>query len=258
MTTYLDRIVDRHREAAVNDPRRLGNLIAKTAALHPTRGFRASLLGTPGLAVIAEIKRRSPSKGDLNGNLDPVELATTYAKGGAACLSVLTDEEFFGGSVADLEAARAATSLPVLRKDFTVDPRDVADTRLMGADAVLLIASVLDPFELVEFHQLGNELGLDVLVEIHDEPELEEALNAGASLVGVNQRDLSSFEVDPDRALRLASAIPDNVVKVAESGIRDGDDAKRLANAGYHAVLVGEMLVTADDPATVLAALRLS
>jgi indole-3-glycerol phosphate synthase len=226
--------------------------------LHPTRGFRATLLGTPGLAVIAEIKRRSPSKGDLNGNLDPVELATTYAKGGAACLSVLTDEEFFGGSVADLEAARAATSLPVLRKDFTIDPRDVADTRLMGADAVLLIASVLDPFELVEFHQLGNELGLDVLVEIHDEPELEEALNAGASLVGVNQRDLSSFEVDPDRALRLASAIPDNVVKVAESGIRDGDDAKRLANAGYHAVLVGEMLVTADDPATVLAALRLS
>jgi indole-3-glycerol phosphate synthase len=258
MTTYLDRIVDRHREDAANDTRRLGDLIAKTAALHPTRGFRATLLGTPGLAVIAEIKRRSPSKGDLNGNLDPVELATTYAKGGAACLSVLTDEEFFGGSVADLEAARAATSLPVLRKDFTIDPRDVADTRLMGADAVLLIASVLDPFELVEFHQLGNELGLDVLVEIHDEPELEEALNAGASLVGVNQRDLSSFEVDPDRALRLASAIPDNVVKVAESGIRDGDDAKRLANAGYHAVLVGEMLVTADDPATVLAALRLS
>jgi indole-3-glycerol phosphate synthase len=258
MTTYLDRIVDRHREDAANDTRRLGDLIAKTAALHPTRGFRATLLGTPGLAVIAEIKRRSPSKGDLNGNLDPVELATTYAKGGAACLSVLTDEEFFGGSVADLEAARAATSLPVLRKDFTIDPRDVADTRLMGADAVLLIASVLDPFELVEFHQLGNELGLDVLVEIHDEPELEEALNAGASLVGVNQRDLSSFEVDPDRALRLASAIPDNVVKVAESGIRDGDDAKRLANAGYHAVLVGEMLVTADDPATVLAALRQS
>ena len=168
--------------------------------------------------MIAEIKRRSPAKGDLNRHLDAAELAATYEQGGASCLSVLTDEEFFGGSVADLEAAREATSLPVLRKDFTVDPRDVVDARLMGADAVLLIAAVLDPFELVEMHQLACEVGLDVLVEVHDEPELEEALNAGATLVGVNQRDLVSFEVDHDRALRMASAIPDTVVKVAESG----------------------------------------
>ncbi len=198
--TYLDRIVDRHREQAAADARRLGDLIAKTATLRPTRGFRSALLGTPGLAVIAEIKRRSPAKGDLNRHLDPAELASTYERGGAMCLSVLTDEEFFGGSVADLVAAREATSLPVLRKDFTVDPRDVVDARLMGADAILLIAAVLDPFELVEMHQLASEIGLDVLVEVHDEPELEEALNAGATIVGVNQRDLATFEVDHERA----------------------------------------------------------
>jgi indole-3-glycerol phosphate synthase len=252
MTTYLDRIVDRHREHAAADARRLGDLIAKTAAQHPTRGFRAALIGTPELAVIAEIKRRSPVKGDLNRNLDAAVVATSYQRGGARCLSVLTDEEFFGGSVADLTAARNATALPVLRKDFTVDPRDVVDARLMGADAVLLIAAVLDPFELVEMHQLASEVGLDVLVEVHDEPELEEALNAGAMLVGVNQRNLATFEVDHDRALRMASAIPDTVVKVAESGIRGADDANRLADAGYDAVLVGETLVTSVDPVETL------
>jgi indole-3-glycerol phosphate synthase len=251
--TYLDRIVDRHRQMAAEDTRRLGDLIARTAALHPTRGFRAALRCTTGLAVIAEIKRRSPAKGDLNRDLDPAKLAATYEFGGAACLSVLTDEEFFGGSAEDLEAARAATALPVLRKDFTVDPRDVVDARLMGADAILLIAAVLDPFELVEMHQLGCEAGLDVLVEVHDEPELEEALNAGAMLIGVNQRDLMTFEVDHERALRIAAAIPDTVVKVAESGIRDAEDAKRLADAGYDAVLVGEALVTSLDPARTLA-----
>ena len=256
MVTYLDRIVDRHRERAAADTRRLGDLIARTAALRPTRGFRAALLGTPALAVIAEIKRRSPAKGDLNLDLDPAKLASTYEFGGAVCLSVLTDEEFFGGSVDDLEAARAATALPVLRKDFTVDPRDVIDARLIGADAILLIAAVLDPFELVEMHQLACEVGLDVLVEVHDEPELEEALNAGATLIGVNQRDLASFEVDHDRALRMASAIPDTVVKVAESGIRGADDASRLADAGYDAVLVGEILVTSLDPAKTLAELQ--
>ena len=130
----------------------------------------------------------------------PPNWPARYERGGASCLSVLTDEEFFSGSVADLVAAREATSLPVLRKDFTVDPRDVVDARLIGADAILLIAAVLDPFELVEMHQLASEIGLDVLVEVHDEPELEEALNAGATIVGVNQRDLATFEVDHERA----------------------------------------------------------
>lgn len=256
MVTYLDRIVEQHRAAAGDDTRTLAGLLAPTAAMAPCRGFRAALLASTELSVIAEIKRRSPSKGELRRNLDPAATATAYAAGGASCLSVLTDEEFFAGSVDDLQAARDATSLPVIRKDFTVDPRDVADARLMGADAVLLIAAVLDPFELIELHELACELGLDALVEVHDEPELEEALNAGASLVGVNQRNLVTFEVDQGRAARMAAAIPDGVVKVAESGVRNRDDAQRLADAGYDAILVGETVVTADDPAATLAALK--
>jgi indole-3-glycerol phosphate synthase len=144
----------------------------------------------------------------------------------------------------------------VLRKDFTVDPRDVADARLMGADAVLLIVAVLDQLELIDFVELAHELHLDTLVEVHDEPELEQALEAGATTIGVNQRDLYTFEVDTDRAERMAKAIPAGTVKVAESGIRDAYDAGRLADAGYDAILVGEALVTAADPAVALAKLR--
>lgn len=256
--TYLNRIVERHREVAAADTRSLDELVAATASLPAARNFGAALSATTELAVIAEIKRRSPSKGDLHRHLDPVELATSYAAGGAACLSVLTDHEFFAGSVEDLRAARAATALPVIRKDFTVDPRDVADARLMGADAVLLIAAALDQIELVEFHQLATELGLTALVEVHDEPELEIALEAGATVVGVNQRDLLTFEVDHARAERVGRAIPDGVVKVAESGIRGADDARRLAAAGFDALLVGETLVTATDPAAALASLRVA
>jgi indole-3-glycerol phosphate synthase len=222
----------------------------------PTRGFRAQLVAEPGLAVIAEIKRRSPSKGDLAPDLDAAVLARRYAEGGAACLSVLTDAEFFGGSPGDLQAARAASALPVLRKDFTVSTHDVADARLMGADALLLIAAALAPAELLELHQLAGEVGLDVLVEVHDEPELEVAVAAGATLIGVNQRDLVTFEVDHGRAARMATAIPPGVVRVAESGVRDGDDARRLADAGYDAILVGETLVTAPDVGATLRSLR--
>ena len=254
--TYLDRIVARHREVAAADRRSLDALVEQARAAPTTRGFRRALALTPELAVIAEVKRRSPSKGALAETLDPAALAVAYAKGGASGLSVLTDEEFFAGSVADLRAARGATALPVLRKDFTVDARDVADARLMGADAVLLIAAVLDQLELIEFADLAAELHLDVLVEVHDEPELEQALEAGATLVGVNQRDLFTFEVDQDRAERMAKAIPGGVVKVAESGIRDAAAAQRLAAAGYDAILVGESLVTAIDPAATLAAMR--
>ena len=236
------------------DARPLDDLLAAAREVSPTRGFRDALTG-PGLAVIAEIKRRSPSKGPLNVELDPVAVAAAYDAGGAACLSVLTDEEFFGGSVDDLQAARAATKLPVLRKDFTAGAHDVADARLMGADAVLLIAAALERDELVDFHRLAVELGLDVLVEVHDERELEVALECGATLVGVNQRDLVTFEVDHVRAERMAAAIPAGIVKVAESGVRDAADAARLAAAGYDAILVGESLVTAPDPAAALAAL---
>jgi indole-3-glycerol phosphate synthase len=230
------------------DGRAVDELVEEARSCPPTRGFRDALAVGSGLAVIAEIKRRSPSKGQLNVDLDPADVARDYEVGGASCLSVLTDAEFFGGSPDDLAAARAATALPVLRKDFTVAPVDVADARLMGADAVLLIAAALGRLELIDLHALANDLDLDVLVEIHDEPELEIALQCGATLIGVNQRDLVTFEVDHERAARMASAIPDRIVKVAESGIRDRDDAKRLDAAGYDAILVGERLVTAGDP----------
>ena len=208
------------------------------------------------VAVIAEVKRRSPSKGDLFADLDPGRLARQYEAGGAACLSVLTDQDFFGGSVDDLRSARAACSLPVLRKDFTVSARDVCDARIMGADCVLLIAAALDDAELTSFLALARAIGIDALVEIHDEAELDRAVAAGADLVGVNQRDLVTFAVDTERAVRMAPQMPVGVVRVAESGITGPHDAAVLASAGYHAVLVGEHLVTSGDPAGGVAALR--
>jgi indole-3-glycerol phosphate synthase len=246
VATYLERILAAHRAEADGDGRPLDRLVARAEDQPPTRPFRAALSG-PGLAVIAEVKRRSPSKGDLAPGLDPALLAKDYAAGGAACLSVLTDEEFFGGSAADLQAARAAVDLPVLRKDFTVSERDVCDARIMGADAVLLIVAALDDHELFAFRALAGELGLAALIEVHDEAELDRALSAGADLIGVNQRDLVTFAVDADRAARLAARIPDGVVKVAESGIADGAQAAALRRCGYDAVLVGEGLVTAGD-----------
>ena len=249
MATYLDRIVARHREVAALDCRPLAALVEAALRAAPVRGFRAALDGVPHLAVISEVKRRSPSKGELNAGLDPAALAQAYERGGASCLSVLTDEEFFGGSVADLQAARGACSLPVLRKDFTVSERDVVDARLMGADCVLLIAAALAPSELIGFPPLAVAIGLDVRVELHDEPERAGALAAGATLVGVNQRDLVTFQVDHERALRMAGVMPAGVVRVAESGVRGAADAASLRAAGYHAVLVGETLVTSGDPA---------
>ena len=171
-------------------------------------------------------------------------------------MSVLTDGPHFGGSPEDLQAARQAVSLPVIRKDFTVSERDVCDARLMGADAVLLIAAALSVEELCRFHRLATEIGLDALVEIHDERELEHALTAQATLVGVNQRDLVTFKVDHERAVRMGGVIPSNVVRVAESGVRGADDARSLRVAGYDAVLVGETLVTSPDPARSLGELR--
>jgi indole-3-glycerol phosphate synthase len=256
MATYLDRILDRHREVATADHRPLDSLIAQAIAMPATRGFRTALAAAGGLHVIAEIKRRSPSKGDLNIGLDPAEIARAYERGGASCLSVLTDVEFFGGSVQDLWNARAACALPMIRKDFTVCERDVCDARLMGADCVLLIAAALSPAELSQLHGLAVDIGLDVLVEIHDERELEHALAAEATLIGVNQRDLVTFQVDHERAVRMAGVIPDHAVKVAESGVRGADDARSLQAAGYHAVLVGETLVTSGDPARAIEALR--
>jgi len=255
MATYLDRILAAHRARALADDRDLAPLVMAARAQPSPRGFVAALRDVAGLAVIAEVKRRSPSKGDLAADLDPAALARAYERGGAACLSVLTDREFFGGSADDLQEARAATGLPVLRKDFTVSPADVCDARIMGADAVLLIAAALDDDELGELHTLALDVGLDVLVEVHDEAELDRALAVGAHLVGVNQRDLVTFEVDHERAARVGAAIPPTAVRVAESGIRGPHDAVALAAAGFDAVLVGELLVTSGDPEAAVASL---
>lgn len=258
MVTYLDRIVAAHRAAAAVDARPLESLIEAARAEPPARGFAAALVADSGgaISVIAEVKRRSPSKGDLAVDLDPAATAASYVAGGAACLSVLTDEEFFGGSAEDLRAARSAVAVPVLRKDFTVGPRDVCDARLMGADAVLLIVAALDAAELADLYALATDVGLDVLVEVHDEREVEQALSVGATMVGVNQRDLVSFEVDTARAVRVAGTMPHGIVRVAESGIRGPEDIEPLLAAGFDAVLVGESVVTSGDRAEAVAALR--
>ncbi len=256
MATYLDRIVAAHRESAGADDRDLDTLIAAASGVGPTRGFRAALAAGDQIEVIAEVKRRSPSKGDLDADLDPARLAAEYAAGGAGALSVLTDAEYFGGSADDLRAARAACPLPVLRKDFTVSPHDVCDAALMGADAVLLIVAALSDSELSDLHELATRIGLDALVEVHDEAELARAMAVGSRVVGVNQRDLVTFEVDQARAGRMGPLIPAGVVRVAESGVRGPDDAAALADAGYDALLVGELLVTSPDPAATIRALR--
>jgi indole-3-glycerol phosphate synthase len=262
MATYLDRILDAHRRRARDDLRSLDGLIEQAQECAQPRGFReairlrASPPGDDVVAVVGEIKRVSPSKGPLLPDLNPATLARQYAMGGAACLSVLTDAEFFGGSPGDLQAARKAVDLPVLRKDFTVSARDVTDARLMGADAVLLIVAALSDNELADFHVLATKLGMDALVEVHDEAELDRAVSIGATLIGVNQRDLVTFEVDTDRAVRVADAFPAGVVKVAESGITGAEDAATLAEAGYDAVLVGEALVTSGNPTEAVRTLR--
>jgi indole-3-glycerol phosphate synthase len=246
MPTYLADIIAAHRTLAEADSRALPDLVEQAASTPPPRDFMGALQAD-GLTCIAEIKRRSPSKGDLDPGLQADVVAKDYVTGGASCLSVLTDVEFFGGSVDDLVAARQASGLPVLRKDFTVQEADVADARLMGADAVLLIAAALSDAELAACAALAEELALAALVEVHDEEELARALGAGALLVGVNQRDLRTFEVDHERACSMAARIPPGVVAVAESGIRGADDARRLADAGYDAILVGETLMRAAD-----------
>ena len=214
-----------------------------------TRDFAGALRPEAGtIGVIAEIKRRSPSKGDLAPDLEPAFTAKAYAAGGASCLSVLTDGPWFGGTVEDLVAARAACDLPVLRKDFTIDEVQVYETRALGADALLLIVAALpDDALLRDLHDLAYGLGLAVLVETHDDAELERALALGARVVGVNARNLGTFDEDLGIGERLAGAVPADVVAVAESAIRSIDDATRMAAAGFDAVLVGEMLVRSPD-----------
>lgn len=220
-------------------------------AATPTRGF-AEAIKTHDPAVIAEIKRASPSEGVIRTEFDPAGIAMSYEGAGAACLSVLTDERYFMGCDGHLEEARRVTRLPALRKDFIVEAYQVYESRALGADCLLLIAAALDAGQLGDFAQLGNEVGLDVLVEIHDGGELEAALDLGAKLVGINNRDLATFATSLDTTIDLLGTVPDDVTVVTESGIHTHDDVRRLRDAGVHAFLVGTAFMREPDPGNAL------
>jgi indole-3-glycerol phosphate synthase len=218
------------------------------------RPFDAALRAhTP--AIIAEVKKASPSKGLLQADFDPPSIALAYQAGGAACLSVLTDHHYFQGSLADLEAARDAVRLPVLRKDFTIHPVQILEAGAHGADAILLIAAILSFKELLDFRELATSLGLAALVEVHDAAELAKAVDCGAAIIGVNNRNLETFEVSLETSLALASQIPSGVLSVSESGIHTRADLDLLRAAGYSAFLVGESLMKSETPEALLKAL---
>jgi indole-3-glycerol phosphate synthase len=242
----------RVRAEAAGCPAR--ELERRIPAMRPTRGFRDAL-AAPGLRVIAECKRRSPSRGVLRQAYDPVAIATGYAEAGAAAISVLTEPTFFDGRLQHLASVRDAVDLPLLRKDFVVDDYQIVEARVGGADAVLLIVAALTDAELRRLISEAAGLGLDALVEVHDERELDRAVAAGATMIGVNNRNLKTLAVDVGGAERLAAGMPADVLAVAESGLRTTDDLDRLRALGYAAFLVGERLMTADDPAAALTAL---
>jgi indole-3-glycerol phosphate synthase len=255
MVTFLDEIVaaTRRRVAGAKSGADLRDL-KRRAEQHVPRGFRRALAakGRDGITVIAELKKASPSKGLIRAEFRPAELAGELEAAGAAALSVLTDEEFFQGSLRNLREASAAVSIPCLRKDFIVDEFQLLEARANCADAVLLIVAALGSVDLVGLTSAASSQGLDVLCEVHDGAELERALDAGCDLIGVNTRDLRTFKVDLQTAFDLAEKFPRNVVRVAESGIHSGDDMARLRAAGYDAFLVGESLMRAERPGEAL------
>jgi indole-3-glycerol phosphate synthase len=224
------------------------DVFERSVAAYSPKDFVGALRAR-GLAVIAEMKQRTPSMGVLAEDYRPADLAHVYEDGGAAAISVLTHMAGFGGRPEHIQAARAATSLPILRKDFVTDPYEIAEARATGADAVLLIVAALDRVHLAEMLAVARSRGIDALVEVHDEPETQLALEAGAEIVGVNHRDLRTFAVDLGLTERLRKLIPSNVVVVAESGIHTPADARRMYEAGADAILVGEVLMRAKDPA---------
>ena len=258
MPTQLDQILA-HTLLEVGRRKSTADLpeLERRAADYRPRGFarhlRAATRTRP--AVIAEIKRASPSRGLIRADFHPTELARSLAAAGAAALSVLTDTEFFGGALADLEAASAVVSIPCLRKDFLLDPFQVLEARAAGADAVLLIVAALTDDQLVLLHTFARDLDLDVLVEAHDATEITRAIDAGAEIIGVNSRDLRSFAVDTNRLLELGDLLPNQVLRVAESGIRTADDIDHLRAGGYQAFLIGEALMRQPEPAAALALL---
>jgi indole-3-glycerol phosphate synthase len=251
----LDRILEATRERVVDLRARRAAVMSKAEEMPTPPSFRDALAGSSRLGVIAEIKRRSPSRGQLAPSLDVPSRARSYAQGGAVALSVLTEPAFFDGDPSDLAAAQEASRLPVLRKDFVLESLQVWEARAMGASAVLLIAAALTPNEMMGLLDDAEHAGLDALVEVHNSEEARLALDLGARIVGVNNRDLATFEVDLRVAETLASELEPAQLKVAESGIFAEADALRMKNAGYDAVLVGEALVRSDDPAQLIAEL---
>ena len=258
MVAVLEKIVAATR-ARVEASKQGADLrsLRRKAESHVPRGFRKALASKSltGPAVIAELKKASPSKGLIRANFHPAELARELEQAGAAALSVLTDEEFFQGSLGNLREASAAVSIPCLRKDFIIDPFQVIEARANSADAILLIVAALSQPQVVALARDAREQGLDVLCEVHDVDELGRALDAGCDLIGVNTRDLRTFKVDLETAFALAEKFPDGVVPVAESGIHSADDIARLRAAGYDAFLVGESLMRAERPGEALRAL---
>lgn len=254
--SLLEDILEHTRRSVDDEKRRcpLHELQAAARRAPATRSFAAALSRPGRVNVIAEHKRRSPSRGSIREDLSPADVARRYEAAGAAALSVLTDEAYFGGNLAQLGEARASVGLPVLRKDFVVDPWQVWQARAAGADALLLIVAALADDALRRLLATAGEAGIETLVEVHDAAELARALDAGAPIVGVNNRDLATLRVSLETSLALAPAIPDGVVAVAESGIRSGRDVSALRAAGFDAFLVGEHLMSAADPG---AALRL-
>lgn len=250
MTTFLPRILEARRASVEASKLGLGaSELAREAKLRARpRDFRGALTAE-GMSLIAEIKRASPSKGPLRPDLDPLLLADAYERGGARALSVLTEPDFFQGSSKDLIEARSATALPVLWKDFVVDPYQVIQARSMSADAVLVIVRILDDAELRAVLDEATRWEICPLVEVFDEDDLERALDAGADVIGINHRDLETFEEDPEATSRLRPRIPAGVVVVGESAITTREDVEALEEAGVGAILVGEVLVRADDPA---------
>lgn len=253
MSDILDRILARKAEEVADRRLRqpLTELKARTHDAPTTRGFEASLrarvrAGRP--AVIAEVKKASPSKGVIRANFDPAAIAQSYASAGAACLSVLTDEDFFQGHDRYLTQARKSCVLPILRKDFTIDPYQVFEARDLGADCILLIVAALPDSRLNELADLAAELGIDVLVEVHDGDELTRALTTGAGLIGINNRNLRTFETRLETTLELRERVPADRLLVTESGIATRDDVERMRAAGVHAFLVGEAFMRVPDP----------
>ena len=246
----LDTIVARKKEEVAALKAR--GISMPDLEIPPPRGFIRALTEFPGVAVIAEAKKASPSKGVIRPDFDPVAIARSYLAGGAQALSVLTDVDFFQGSLSYIPAVRAAVALPVLRKDFIIDPLQIREARAYGADAILLIAAILETARIQDYQALAFELGMDALVEVHDEAEVEKAVAAGSRLIGINNRDLRDFSMDLNTTFRLQKMIPVEIPLVSESGIRDHHDMLRLAEHGIKAVLVGETLMRAADQADAL------